>query len=743
MEKVHSRIINKLMICIIAVLMLCNFVMPNYAYAKTDTQDGGDLLVAVAKFVAFLDDKVMQWLQNSFMSMDDIEQEDGKYNFQYSPGIIFSGQVPALDVNFIEPNEDKKESEGGGFTASKISNNISNYYNKRTLLLDNSIEFGKKRDEAKAKYPNYCSGQKNYSIVSNYNYYAYFQDDYVIIYFETNTLVDAGSMETTYGCYSTNTVSSATYESTAAKLQDTIASWYQALRKIALVGLLSVLIYIGIRIVLSSASPQEQSKYKKMITDWLVAICLLFTLHYIMSLTMFATNEISKIFATGETDTLLNTLRETIKSGNGKQTWGAVMGEVIMYTALVVFTVTFTVQYIKRVIYMAFFTMIAPLITLTYPLDKIKDGQAQAFTMWIREYVFNALIQVVHLLIYYVLVSSALQLVDVYPLYAIITLMFMKQAENIIKKMFGFDKAETISALGAAAAGSLVMNAVSSLTKSSKSGGDSKKEESENQSKPARTVTDPLAGLRGANSNQEGPNNSSPEYSPVRESESSEPDGGFDAAQAFAAQSSNGSAEPTGGTPSANVPSQNTGGGRKRNILKGITALGKRYVGPNLPKLLKGAAGGFMGLAGATIGFAGGVAQGDLKSAFVGATGGFAAGKNIGTGAVEGFTNLAEDIPGIGDAFRGVRETFMGGEYGSIEDVEAIKSAGITDEDEIEKILAGSDGDISKAIGYYTLAKNCPAEIYNDDKKLEEYLINLGLSETKAKEMRENMARFR
>ena len=142
------------------------------------------------------------------------------------------------------------------------------------------------------------------------------------------------------------------------------------------------------------------------------------------------TAKISAIFNNGETDQLLNTLRDNIRSGDS---WGVVTSELIMYIALVVLTIQFTIQYLKRVVYMAFFTLIAPLITLTYPLDKIKDGQAQAFNMWIREYLFTSLIQVVHLVIYTVLVGSAIVLVEDYPLYGIIAVLFIKQAEKIIK----------------------------------------------------------------------------------------------------------------------------------------------------------------------------------------------------------------------------------------------------------------------------------------------------------------------
>lgn len=49
---------------------------------------------------------------------------------------------------------------------------------------------------------------------------------------------------------------------------------------------------------------------------------------------------------------------------------------LIIYIALVTFTVVFTFRYIKRVIYIAFLTMIAPMVALTYPLDKLKDRKS-------------------------------------------------------------------------------------------------------------------------------------------------------------------------------------------------------------------------------------------------------------------------------------------------------------------------------------------------------------------------------
>lgn len=80
------------------------------------------------------------------------------------------------------------------------------------------------------------------------------------------------------------------------KLRQIIASWYVTLRTIAIVGLLSVLIYIGIRIIISSTS-QDKAKYKQRLVDWIVAFCLLFFMHYIMAAAVNVIGKIDDILA--------------------------------------------------------------------------------------------------------------------------------------------------------------------------------------------------------------------------------------------------------------------------------------------------------------------------------------------------------------------------------------------------------------------------------------------------------------
>lgn len=73
--------------------------------------------------------------------------------------------------------------------------------------------------------------------------------------------------------------------STMATLKQSVAKWYYSIRNIAIVILLGILLYVGIRMAISTVA-EEEAKYKKMMKDWIVSIVLIFVLHYIMIFTI-------------------------------------------------------------------------------------------------------------------------------------------------------------------------------------------------------------------------------------------------------------------------------------------------------------------------------------------------------------------------------------------------------------------------------------------------------------------------
>ena len=284
----------------------------------------------------------------------------------------------------------------------------------------------------------------------------------------------------------------------AAVLSPQISKWYVALRNLVLIGLMVVLLYIGIRIVISSTA-SEKAKYKEHIKDWLVAVVLVVFMHYIMAFaititgyitdmleknnetTKFALSEdtVAAVEAATETDiqpsedgnyyyyTNLMGYARLIQQANlgyGQFSWNSI-GYTIVFIALVIYTVMFLIIYLKRVIYMAFLTMIAPLVALTYPIDKISDGQAQAFNMWLKEYIYNLLLQPFHLLLYTMLIGSAIEMATNNMIYTLVALGFLIPAEKLLRRFFGFDQKapEAGSIVGGVVGGSMAMNAINNI----------------------------------------------------------------------------------------------------------------------------------------------------------------------------------------------------------------------------------------------------------------------------------------
>ena len=669
---------------------------------------GGALFKPIFQFVCGIGDIAIEIMQDIFLThKTDIYVGSYQYIIRYSPGIIFSGKIPAFDINFINPqaSEDTKQY---CYTNKKIDSYIEDKGDEAIIkyamdkfkcpeelmraALDRiktkddsaSTQWGEKTFSDAQSCLNYLlsMGVDRFETVIDNNgrtgflpmtievvskFFEESADNKVTVNlgflasnrYDINALLpdtiyidlDDGTQESFEGTFYVefNYVKSLTdgKTSVAKQLQPTIAKWYKTTRLIAIVGLLSVLVYVGIRIILSSTG-QDKAKYKKMFMDWLTALCLLFILHYIMAFILEISSMLTKIFLNNvmdnqNKDILMSSLRSSIELD---QTFRGTASLTIMYIALVILTATFTLQYLKRVIYMAFLTMIAPLIALTYPLDKIKDGEAQAFKMWLREYIFNSLLQVVHLFVYCLLVGSSMDFILVNPIYGIVAITFIVPAEKFIRKMFGFDKAETVGTLGAAAGGAAVMSMVNKMRQAGghkgqqgQQGQQESKEQGETRTatrKPnwgtagtgTQTGTTTTGTQTGTSSTEKSPaETSSTEKSPA-ETSSTE--------KSPAETSSTGGAKPTLARP---------------GVKGGLRAVGRRFTrkGGPLRKLGITALKSLGGLAGATIGVAAGVASGDLSKAaqygVAGAAAGYvSAGKlgNTGLGVVNKVKSYAD-----------------------------------------------------------------------------------------------------
>ena len=490
---------------LLIVLMLFNFILPVHSKAGlididwSEVADNiGDVIVSgVNVLFLALGDSVINVAQHFVLGMPLNSSQ-----ITLSAENIFLNKIPLTNANFI--NIDNTENNNDDFNVGSpedYNTRVDGFIAMADNFVKNFDEFGD-TDEAEKehikKIKTYMELSKdpnsaNYKALDtmadmimkiDQSYTMYYVDDITSInkakrnsvksYYASIDGDDRGyqkkdytNKEWDYICgwikikgTSENTLGYLSGETIGEKLRSTISKWYFILRNIALIVMLSVLVYIGIRIVLSSVA-QEKSKYKTMLVDWLIGICLLFTIHLIMAFITGTVNNITTaiggLSGSNETNLIMST-KITAYDENS-------LGMTALYIVLIFVTLTYLIYYLQRAIRLAFLTLIAPLVAMTYPLDKIADGQSQAFDMWLKEYFFYTLIQPVHLLIYTVFVSSAYDFALSDPLYALVVLWFMKKAEEIIRNMFGFDrKAPGMGGPGTLAGVAMTAHAMGKIT---------------------------------------------------------------------------------------------------------------------------------------------------------------------------------------------------------------------------------------------------------------------------------------
>ena len=123
---------------------------------------------------------------------------------------------------------------------------------------------------------------------------------------------------------------------------------------------------------------------------------------------------------------------------------------LIMYGVLIYLLIKFLFMYFKRFLVVAILTFMAPIIGVTYSIDKIKDNKSQSLSNWLKEYTFNVIIQSVHALLYTLMVSLAFNMAGKSisgSIIAILLLNFILKAEVIFKKIFGIKSGSLKDAL--------------------------------------------------------------------------------------------------------------------------------------------------------------------------------------------------------------------------------------------------------------------------------------------------------
>lgn len=222
-------------------------------------------------------------------------------------------------------------------------------------------------------------------------------------------------------------------------IKSNIAIWYYAIRNICVGLALVTLIYIGIRMAISSVA-EQRARYKKMLADWLIGFILMFFIHYIFIFVMNISDAFIDLIgsAMGGTDSfegeIFNNTADSLWAAAG---WNK-LAFAFVFIMLLIYQIKFFIMYLTRLLKTVFLITISPLVCLTYPIDKVKDNKAQAFNNWISEILITILIQPVHLILYVVFVFSASEIAKEIPILGAIFIMLLSNGEKIVRRSFKF-----------------------------------------------------------------------------------------------------------------------------------------------------------------------------------------------------------------------------------------------------------------------------------------------------------------
>ena len=249
-------------------------------------------------------------------------------------------------------------------------------------------------------------------------------------------------------------------------IRSLIATWYYIFRIIAIILLLVILIYNVVKMIVTTAVA-EKVNAKEKVKDWLVAFMIVMAMHYFMIAVVNVNNQLVEVFEPKNTSVIHTTNQEgveatfaedinnkSITQSNEESLYEQIRvlaydvqattgwAGAIMYTIMVIYLFMFLVLYVKRLFIVAILTVTAPLVGALYAINK----KTYPINNWFKEYTYNVLIQLIHALIYTVLVAVALGLAKTSSILggiiALLIIGFIFSAETIVKKIFGYNSKE-------------------------------------------------------------------------------------------------------------------------------------------------------------------------------------------------------------------------------------------------------------------------------------------------------------
>lgn len=213
---------------------------------------------------------------------------------------------------------------------------------------------------------------------------------------------------------------------------------YKTMRELSIAASLFVLIYIGIRMAISTVASQK-AKYKDMLVNWAISFALLFVLHYIIVIlsqfSIVMLNIIQDFAGKNNINQVeIGIIMGLMKDLSGKSGYNLVT-TTLTIGYLTYIQIKFFLLYAKRACEIIFLTSIAPLVTITYSIDKAGDGKAQAFGALVKELTMKVAIQIVHAMAYVLFMMCAAAIAQKAPLVALVFFSGLSRGEKILSNL--------------------------------------------------------------------------------------------------------------------------------------------------------------------------------------------------------------------------------------------------------------------------------------------------------------------
>ena len=239
-------------------------------------------------------------------------------------------------------------------------------------------------------------------------------------------------------------------DSIVYSLRENIAKWYIVIRQICIIILLLMLIYLGIRLAMSTTAGGK-AIYKTMLVSWLTSFILVFGIHYYMMIVIdvneFFVDTFSKVAqnAIDESDngtgsqSIYDTIRTRAYSLKLSEGWPA----TIFYMVLIYFLIRFLFIYIKRYFTVMILALIGPVMATKNCFDVVTTGKSKkAMGKWMMDFAMNVFLQTIHAVLYCIFMVMAFDLSTTsIPgfVMSLIFLNFIFKAEKIFMNIFKFD----------------------------------------------------------------------------------------------------------------------------------------------------------------------------------------------------------------------------------------------------------------------------------------------------------------